>query len=220
MFESLRAGGFIDEDMFGMCLAQGSTSNGTFTVGALDTRLYTGEMSWAPNIGGGLYEMPLSGITVGGKAIKVARKSAILDSGTNVLLVPTPIFDAITEVFLGYCQAGSKLKGICNVPAGTKSLLKDGCWTVTPAEAAAFPSMSLGITPKGLHMPPSTYLRTGDPACASAPAGSVSFGIRDTGATGFLIIGDTTMENYYVAFDRKNNKIGWANRTDACGSLS
>ena len=63
-----------------MCLAQGSTSNGTcpplvcslfvytcrrlidlslliagtFTVGSLDKRIYTGDMSWAPNVGGGL----------------------------------------------------------------------------------------------------------------------------------------------------------------------
>jgi hypothetical protein len=222
VFESLRAAGYIDQDMFGMCLAQGTKSNGTFTVGALDPRLYTGEMAWAKNLGGmgGLYEMPLSGISVGGKAIKVARKSAILDSGTNVLLVPSPIFDALTEAFEGYCQAGAKLKGICDVPAGgPKSLLKGGCWSINPTEAAAFPTLTLGITAKGLSMPPSTYLRTGDPACANAAPGSVSFGVRDTGATGFLIVGDTTMENYYVAFDRKENRIGWAKRTDACGSV-
>ena len=44
VFESLRKGGYIGEDVFGMCLARGTTSNGTFTVGGLDPRLYTGEM--------------------------------------------------------------------------------------------------------------------------------------------------------------------------------
>lgn len=163
--------------------------------------------------------MPLSGISVGGKPIKVARKSAILDSGTNVLLVPSPIFEAMTESFEGFCQQGTKLKGVCDVPAGRKSLLKGGCWTISPSEAAVFPNLTLGITSNGLNMPPSSYLRTGDPACATAAPGAVSFGVRDTGATGFLIVGDTTMENYYVAFDRKQHRIGWAPRTDACGSV-
>ena len=221
VFESLRSAGYIEEDMFGMCLAQGTKSNGTFTVGALDSRLYTGEMAWTTNLGGmgGLYEMPLSGISVGAKPIKVARKSAILDSGTNVLLLPSPIFAAMTESFEGFCQQGTKLKGVCDVPAGRKSLLKGGCWTISPSEAAVFPNLTLGITSNGLNMPPSSYLRTGDPACATDAPGSVSFGVRDTGATGFLIVGDTTMENYYVAFDRKQHRIGWATRTDACGSV-
>lgn len=110
VFESLRKGGFIDGDTFGMCLHKGSTSNGTFTVGGLDPRLYAGEFAWSKvwltciimcdvcsddvlhsalgcdiwqNLGGdGLYEMPLTGIAVDGKPVKVARKSAILDSGT------------------------------------------------------------------------------------------------------------------------------------------
>ena len=197
---------------------------------------------------GGLYEMELASMSVGSKPIKLGlRKHAILDSGTNVLLVPTPIFDAVKEAFLGMCQAGAKLKGVCGVPKGAKSLLEGGCFSVSPAEAAAFPSLSLGITASGLTMPPSSYLRAGDPACASAAPGAVSLGVRDTGPTGFFIIGDTTMENYCeappvspsafafffllkrsardgfgvpdVAFDRKNARIGWAKRTDACGSV-
>ena len=127
---------------------------------------------------GGLYEMELASMSVGSKPIKLGlRKHAILDSGTNVLLVPTPIFDAIKEAFLGMCQAGAKLKGVCGVPKGTKSLLEGGCFSVSPAESAAFPSLSLGITASGLTMPPSSYLRAGDPACASP--GAVSLGIRD-----------------------------------------
>ena len=93
-----------------------STSNGTFTVGGLDPRLYTGDFAWAKNVGGGgLYEMPLASITVGGKPVQLARKSAILDSGTNVLLVPTPVYNGIKQAFLGQCQAGAKLKGVCTV---------------------------------------------------------------------------------------------------------
>jgi hypothetical protein len=84
---------------------------------------------------------------------------------------------------------------------------------------------------QGLLMPPSSYLR-GGPQPAPWKPGQLCLGVRDTGATGFLIIGDTTMEvrtallcsdrssgrvqrrvtnvliagdaqNYYVAFDRE-----------------
>ena len=45
-------------------------------------------------------------------------------------------------------------------------------------------------------------------------------GIRPTGPGGFLIIGDTIMERFYVIFDNVHNQIGWApvNKKN-CGSI-
>ena len=39
VFSQLHKAGFVDHDIFGMCLARGSSSNGTFTLGGLDPRL-------------------------------------------------------------------------------------------------------------------------------------------------------------------------------------
>ena len=64
-------------------------------------------------------------------------------------------------------------------------------------------------------MSPANYLKQGtidfpDKYCLA---------VRDTGPTGFFIIGDNTMENYYVAFDRAQNTIGWAPvNAENCGS--
>jgi hypothetical protein len=50
--------------------------------------------------------------------------------------------------------------------------------------------------------------------------GVYCLGIRNTGSGGMLIIGDTTMEDYLVVFDREQNRIGWAPvNTKTCGSL-
>jgi hypothetical protein len=135
VFESLRKGGFIKQDMFGMCLAAGSTSNGTFTVGGLDSRLFKGEFSWAKNVGGGgLYEMPISSISLGGQPVHTTS-TAILDSGTNVLLVPTPIFSSFRTAFANLCKAGHKLKGICGGGGGKgKGLLDGGCQVMSAAD--------------------------------------------------------------------------------------
>ena len=43
-------------------------------------------------------------------------------------------------------------------------------------------------------------------------------GIRNGGSTGF-IIGDTTMRNYYVVFDKAQRRIGWGKvNKETCGS--
>lgn len=164
----------------------------------------------------GLYEMPINGITLGGQSV-VSGPRAILDSGTNVLLVPTPVFDSFRKAFKALCDAGKKLKGVCDVAPGSKGLLDGGCQTMTEAEVAAFPQLTLGITKGGLEMSPSKYLLPDDPRASAQ--GQLCLGIRDTGAHGFFIVGDTTMSGYYVAFDREKSRIGWAKRTSSCGSL-
>lgn len=47
----------------------------------------------------------------------------------------------------------------------------------------------------------------------------LSLGISNTGANGLQIVGDTLMENYYVVFDQKNTRIGWAPVSDQCGQV-
>ena len=89
---------------------------------------------------------------------------------------------------------------------------------MTGAEVAQFPTLTLGVTARGLRMPPSTYLLPADPVRPTA-SGRLCLGIGNTGSGGLLIIGDTTMSEYYVAFNRQNFSIGWAPRTDACGSV-
>eukprot|EP01051_Picozoa_sp_SAG22_P001135 SAG22_NODE_41_length_25488_cov_6.133719_10_plen_259_part_00 len=228
VFELLYRGGFVEQDLFGMCLAAGNTSNGTFTIGGVDTRLYTGEIAWAPDVGGsgvgglaGLYQQQLAGIAVGKTVLNGSafQQVAILDSGTNVLLLPSPLWQPVAAAFRAHCTLAHgqpSLKGLCGLRPGTKGLLDGGCVSMTDAEMAEFPTLRLGITAGGLEMPPSSYLRRDDPR---TNPGQVCFGVRDTGDGGYLIIGDTTMENYFVAFDRANKRIGWAKRTDACGSV-
>ena len=89
---------------------------------------------------------------------------------------------------------------------------------MTAAEVAAFPTLHLGITARGLDMPPDSYLLPADPVHATR-RGQRCLGIRDTGAGGLLIVGDTTMSGYYVAVDRGKQRVGWARRTNACGSV-
>ena len=67
-----------------------------------------------------------------------------------------------------------------------------------------------------LHMTPKDYLLLGQP---DIPEGEYCLGVGVIGG-GMQIIGDTTMQNYVVAFDVANTRIGWGPvNKDTCGSL-
>lgn len=81
-----------------------------------------------------------------------------------------------------------------------------------------FPPITVSLQNIDLTMDWRTYLLTNSPFDANQS--DYCLGILSTGPTGFTIIGDTTMQNYYVIFDRTNTQIGWANvNRDNCGAL-
>ncbi len=52
----------IPEWLWSICLQPGAVSNGTITVGGIDSRLYTGQIQYTPDVGQGqFYEMNLNG---------------------------------------------------------------------------------------------------------------------------------------------------------------
>ena len=215
VFSSLVAAGALPKNMFGMCFVQGKTSNGTITFGGTDPRLYEREITYVPDTGAAFYSVELKTISVAGKAVPATSSGgAILDSGTNVLLLPTEMFDGVKTSFTNLCDHGAKLPGVCNT---TKTIFDGTCYDYTPEQIALFPNMTLELNGVSLHMQPRNYLLRGEPSKA---ADVFCLGIRDTGRGGLLIIGDSTMENYYMVMDRENRKIGWApvNRTN-CGSI-
>jgi len=222
----LVAAGHVASDGFGLCLNEAAhKSNGTLTLGAPDARLYTGDLAYVPQDTsggyGGLYQMPLRGITLNGTALAVENKVAILDSGTNVLLLPTPAFSSLRRAMTDFCAApgGAQLHGVCDVPAGATFF--DGvCFAMTTAQLAAFPPLALEVQGASLKMGARNYFKRGAVGSGATAPDQYCLAVRDTGANGFLIIGDTTMENYYVHFDRANKQIGWAAVNEKnCGEL-
>jgi hypothetical protein len=72
--------------LWSICLQPGSVSNGTITIGGIDSRLYTGQVVYTPDVGQGqFYEMNLNGISVGNTSVYIDEQQVIIDSGTNIL---------------------------------------------------------------------------------------------------------------------------------------
>lgn len=219
VFPQLVQAGFYD-NVWAMCLHEGSTSNGTLTLGGIDPQLYTGDIQYTPIVNTGYYSVNLNEITVAGTGLGVTQV-AILDTGTNVLLLPDEAYSSMKTKFLKDCDQGKAYRGVCDQPAD-QTIFDDLCFELTAADIAAYPDITLELSGEQgvveLAMTPSQYLLLGDKRAKSATQSCL--GVRPTGKGGFLIIGDTTMQNYYLIFDNAQERIGWAPvNTDNCGSL-
>ena len=219
MFGSLVNAGLCD-NVWGMCMHEGSKSNGTLTIGGVDPRLSVdGDVSFVPDVGFGFHSVQVASLNLGGGdnstavSIKV-NAAAILDTGTNILLLPTKVMSALEQ---NMC-ADSALAKCSDVWANGGA----NCQDLTEAQVDAYPNltMSLGGGGTSLEMSSRDYLLQGSPLATSA--GQYCLGIRDGGSAGGsgFIIGDTTMRNYYLVFDLAEKKIGWGKvNKEACGSV-
>eukprot|EP01094_Clydonella_sp_ATCC50884_P014066 TRINITY_DN2441_c0_g1_i1.p2 TRINITY_DN2441_c0_g1~~TRINITY_DN2441_c0_g1_i1.p2 ORF type:complete len:459 (-),score=144.92 TRINITY_DN2441_c0_g1_i1:38-1414(-) len=214
-FQSLVNSGQI-ADQFAMCLH--ADDGGVLTLGGADMKYASGEFEYTPlvkSLGGYvLYVIKMTDILVGGASIGVepsvyARNGfggTVVDSGTNVLLLPSAAFAGIKKTVQA-AMCPSSVPGVCNDPG----LWSGECYKYTSEEIAAFPSMQLDINGVKLNMTGADYVVN------NGTAGISCLGIKDTGLVGLTIIGDTTMQEYYVLFDRENKRLGWAPvDADAC----
>ena len=208
VFASLVAAGKCP-NVWSICMHPGSTSNGTLTIGGADPRLSIGgKVDYVPDVGMGFHSVKVDSMVLGNASLSIGG-SAILDTGTNVLLVPT---SAMTALQSSMCADSSLAH--CN------DLWGDKCVDLTEAQVAAFPPLALQLDGTKLEMTSKDYLLLGSPLAASA--GQYCLGIRDGGSAGGsgFIIGDTTMRNYYLVFDLEEKKIGWGKvNQEQCGSI-
>ncbi|CAE8598500.1 unnamed protein product [Polarella glacialis] len=187
-----------------MCMHEGSHSNGTITIGGVDGRLSDGPIQYVPDTGDGDYEVKVETLVLGETTIKLNQNS-ILDTGTNILLLPSKM---LAEVNKQMC-ADSSL-------TSCSDLWANKCVSLTEAQVDAFPSLTLRLTGGvDLVMTSRDYLLLGSPVAHAS--GEFCLGIRDGGS--LFIIGDTTMRHYYLVFDLAAKRIGWGKvNKDTCGS--
>lgn len=210
-FQQLYAAGGLESDLFAMCFQAGKVSNGSFTAGGLDSRLYTGEVQWTPNpsAGNGFYGLQHTsqGITIDGQVVAgTAGAQAIVDSGTNILLLVETQFNALKSLM----TADSSLPNVDGLWGGS-------CYQMTKEQIAKYPSLTFNLEGGvSIDMAPQYYLIEGEHA-----AGMTCLGIENTGSgfSGLYIVGDTFLAAYYTAFDLANGRIGFAPVTDMCGNV-
>jgi len=206
VFAQLVAAGKCD-NVWAMCMYEGAKSNGTLTIGGVDPRL-SDDVQYVPDSGRGFHSVHVNSMKLGDSTINVGE-SGILDTGTNILLVPPNVY---TEMQKSMCANAGLAK--CD------DLWQNKCFALTDAEVDAYPPLSLELNGVSLEMTSRDYLLLGSPLASSA--GQYCLGIRNGGSAGGsgFIIGDTTMRHYYLVFDLAQKRIGWGKvNKQNCGSI-
>ena len=185
VFQSLVAAGKCD-NVWALCMFEGSKSNGTITIGGVDARLSVdGKVDYVDDVGFGFHSVQVESITVtdnGGSNKTVTsnipvNSAAILDTGTNILLAPTSV---MTSLQSSMCSDSSLSK--CN------ALWQNECVELTKEEVDAYPSLTMNLDGTSLAMSSRDYLLLGSPLATKAD--QYCLGIRDggsAGGSGFII---------------------------------
>ena len=232
----------VDHDIkvWAICFHEGSTSNGTLTVGGVDDRLASGIINYVADAGvnangDGFHSVNVHAVVLGSNtssaapsAVRIPTRSAsrssvapsdlpqaaILDTGTNILLLPDYLIASLES---SMC-ADESLVGCSDLWMANGG---SGCVSLNDEEVAAYPPLSLELDGGlMLDMTADDYLLLGSPL-AEPGSGQYCLGIKVGDASyGGFIIGDTTMRHYYLVFDYTNRQIGWGDvNTGTCGSV-
>lgn len=206
VFSELVRAGKCD-NVWALCINNGAKGNGTLTVGGVDPRLSIGAPTYVDDVGNGFRAVQVNDMVLGNTSLKISG-SAILDTGTNVLLVPSQAMPVLQS---SMCNSGLK---------NCDELWANKCVELTQEEVAAYPPLAMRLDGIDLEMTSEDYLLQGSPLASSRT--QYCLGIRDGGSAGGngFIIGDTTMRHYYLVFDLERQKVGWGkvNKTN-CGNV-
>jgi len=208
VFKQLVQTGACD-NVWALCINDGRISNGTLTIGGVDERLSKEAVVYVPDSGVLFHSVKVAQILVGNESVPV-NANGILDTGTNVLLVPSGLHKKMQSAM---CADAS-------LPHCDK-LWDNQCFEMTEEEVDSYPPVNLELHGVTLEMSSRDYLLLGSPL--ASVANQYCIGIRSGGpaaSPSSFIIGDTTMRNYYLVFDMENKRIGWGKvDRDACGSI-
>jgi saccharopepsin len=99
-FENMVAQKLVDEPMFAFYLTdKNSSAPSEMTFGGYDRSKYTGNINWVPLVRKGYWEVVLQEATVGEITIasSTSKATAVLDTGTSLIAVPTRIAERINK---------------------------------------------------------------------------------------------------------------------------
>jgi len=195
-------------DLYSICLTP--SSGGSLDLGLIDSAKYSGKILYTPIETQRWYNIFVEDITIGTTSIQVPSLfhrttndviGSFVDSGTNVILTAPYTFQQIQLIFQS--KYGS-------LPGVNTTLFSGGCVSqqVMGDQVKNFPNVVFKFRGQSgvnddfsLPVPPQSYLMlTNNQYCLGIGA---AIGVG-------LVLGDVFMENYYVIFDRQNDRLGFA----------
>ncbi|XP_050754472.1 pepsin A-like [Gymnogyps californianus] len=182
VFDNMMTEGLVAKDLFSVYLSKDGQSGSFVLFGAIDNSYTTKGISWIPLSAETYWQISMDSVSIGGDSVACSFGcQAIVDTGTSLLAVPNRALSSILSAL------GANSNGEINCQA-----------------VDTLPSVVFHINGKAFPVPPSAYVIESDGYCI------LGFqGMNVPTESGELwILGDVFIREYYVIFDRANNKVG------------
>jgi cathepsin D len=182
VFQTLVETGMTTDPVFAFKL---SDSGAELTIGGTNNALYTGAFTAVPVTQEGYWQVDMDAVSVG-TTKALGTTSAIIDSGTTLIVAPTADAAKLYQSVPGSASAG------------------DGYYTY-PCKSP--PSVSLTFGGKNFAISPDTF-SLGEVSSSSSQCVGGIVG-EDIGADSW-IVGDVFMRNVYTKFDLGKSEVAFA----------
>eukprot|EP00871_Galdieria_phlegrea_P003153 jgi/Galph1/3839/GphlegSOOS_G2496.1 len=198
------------ENVFSVRLKQ---SGGELVLGGIDNGLYTGSISYIPLING----------------VTSVKSAAVVDTGTTTLVLDSKYFKLVENQFQKrFCD----IPNICSNSSSSETIFSGGggaCALFSNNDIEKLPNITIELaTSFRIELSPKDYMIQVPLSELGSPNSTFSNDLKLDGQTeayclaildfpglesseGYsMILGDTVLEKFYVVFDRKQLKVGFA----------
>ncbi|NXA13681.1 PEPA protein, partial [Sapayoa aenigma] len=182
VFDNMMTERLVDRDLFSVYLSRNSQDGSFVLFGAIDPYYTTTGISWIPLSAETYWQITMDSVSIKGEQVACSSGcQAIVDTGTSLLAVPIRALQILLNA-LGASSSGE----------------------ISCEAARKLPDLVFRINGKAFPVPSRAYvIRSG---------GLCSLGLQGMDAPteeGELwILGDVFIREYYVVFDRANNRVG------------
>ncbi|NXQ73450.1 PEPA protein, partial [Quiscalus mexicanus] len=182
VFDNMMMENLVDRNLFSVYLSRDGEGGSFVLFGAIDPYYTTRGISWIPLSAETYWQISMESVSISGTPVACSSGcQAIVDTGTTLLAIPIRALRTLM-MHLGVSSSGEiSCEAIRNLP-----------------------SLIFHINGKKFPVPPRAYVLRSNGYC--------SLGLQGmdvpTEEGELWILGDVFIREYYVIFDRANNKVG------------
>ncbi|XP_009667122.1 pepsin A [Struthio camelus] len=182
VFDNMMSQDLVSQDLFSVYLSNDDESGSFVMFGGIDYSYTSGGLTWIPLSAESYWQITMDSVSMSGEILACASScQAIIDTGTSLLAAPSTAVANIQSAL------------------GANSNGEISCDSISSLSDIVF-----NLNGQAFSVPPSSYILQSDGSC------SLAFEAMNLPTeSGYLwILGDVFIHEYYVVFDRANNRVG------------
>ncbi|KAJ3202242.1 Vacuolar protease A [Clydaea vesicula] len=190
-FQKMLQDGLIKQNLFAIYFGGlGFGNESTITLGGVDESKYTGEITYSPVTRKRYWEIELQGFKISSTNLPVEGRTAAIDSGTSLIIVPVTDFKIINEAL-----------------GGQYSTFFGGSYQFDCSKIQVLPVISFIFGEKEFSLKPEDYVaRFETPSFKLCSSPFMSSGSSKS----MWIVGDSFLRSYFSIYDFENSRVGFA----------